>query len=87
MENWKDGVDPAVFRLNNGKDDMVLLIEDISAMLPNGGSTLLKKGSQYRAGMSGGFLYCHLGGNKYNEAAILPTDLVKVQISRNLTVV
>ncbi|MHC2087228.1 hypothetical protein [Methylobacterium sp. CM6244] len=87
MENWKDGVDPAVFRLNNGADDKVLMLEDISAMHPTGGRVLLEKGSQYRAGMRGGFLYCHLGGNKYNEAAILPTDLAKVQIARNPTVV
>lgn len=87
MENWKDGVDPAVFRLNHGKDDMVLMLEDISAMLPNGGSTLLKKGSQYRAGVKGGFLLCHLGGSKDNEAAIMPTDFTKVKIVRNPTLV
>ena len=87
MENWKEGVDPAVFHLNNGIEDKVLMLEDISAILTTGSRVLLEKGSQYRAGMRGGFLYCHLGGNNYNEAAILPTDLAKVQIARNPTIV
>lgn len=87
MGNWRDSVDPAVFRLNNGIKDKVLMLEDVSAMLTTGDRVLLKKGSQYRAGVRGGFLFCHLGGNKYNEAAIIPPDFAKVQIIRDPIIV
>lgn len=82
MTDWKDGVDRSLFRVAYGPNDKIVLLENVSAISPKGGYMILEKGQSYLAGMKGGFLFCRLGGNKYNEAAILPADFSKVQIIR-----
>ncbi|TXN27215.1 hypothetical protein [Methylobacterium sp. WL19] len=82
MTNWKTGLDPELFYLGYGTKDQVQILEDIQAIDPKGGHTILEKGRSFHAGMKGGFLFCRLGGNKYNEAAIAPADFSKVQIIR-----
>lgn len=87
MAHWKDDVNPDLFTASYRPGDRIVVLEEIIASDGKNGQLILEKGRQFEVSMRGGFLFCKLGGNKYNEAAILPADLRKVQIVSQMSVV
>ncbi|MHC2090082.1 hypothetical protein [Methylobacterium sp. CM6244] len=87
MAHWKDDVDPALFEASYRPGDRIVVLEEIVASDGRNGRLILEKGRQFEVGMRGGFLFCKLGGSRYNEAVILPEDFRKVQIVSQMSVV